>query len=216
MLFSKETNSMAEESDEILSRLRGISSDEKSEIGKMKCRIDDQARLIMMLKKRNDEYILANMALDKHSIQLERQIEQLNEQLEEQQTMKNKIEELKLTIEQLKTSNIQWELKEQQANQRFLFQNQQYQKIEQDILHFKQQINNLQQLLEYVHFFVFLILKLNLDFFRQSNQNSEKIKNDSNKKLNQRDKTIENQRIEIEQLQIQLTSLFYFKVFIHT
>ncbi|CAF3845717.1 unnamed protein product [Rotaria magnacalcarata] len=66
-----------DQTDEILSRLRGISSDEKSEIGKMKCRIDDQARLIMMLKKRNDEYILANMALDKHSIELERQIEDL-------------------------------------------------------------------------------------------------------------------------------------------
>ena len=61
---------MAEQSDDIISRLKGISSDEKSEMGKMKCRIDDQARLIMMLKKRNDEYILANMTLDKHSIEL--------------------------------------------------------------------------------------------------------------------------------------------------
>ncbi len=147
-MFSQTTNSMAEESDEILSRLRGISSDEKSEMGKMKCRIDDQARLIMMLKKRNDEYILANMSLDKHSIQLEQQIEELNEQLEEQQTNKDKIEELTLTIEQLKSLNIQWELKEQQTNQRFLFQNQQYEKVQQDILDFKQQINKLQQLLE--------------------------------------------------------------------
>jgi hypothetical protein len=88
------------------------------------------------------------MSLDKHSIQLEQQIEELNEQLEEQQTNKDKIEELTLTIEQLKSLNIQWELKEQQTNQRFLFQNQQYEKVQQDILDFKQQINKLQQLLE--------------------------------------------------------------------
>jgi len=144
---------MDEQSDEILSRLRGISSDEKSEMGKMKCRIDDQARLIMMLKKRNDEYILSNMALDKHSIQLEQQIDELREQLEEQQLLKDNIQQLKLTIEQLKTLNIQWELKEQQTNQRFLFQNQQYEKLEQDILSFKQQINNLEQLLGYFIFF---------------------------------------------------------------
>jgi thiamine pyrophosphokinase len=139
---------MADQSDEILSRLRGISSDEKSEMGKMKCRIDDQARLIMMLKKRNDEYILANMALDKHSIELENQIDALREELEQQQNSKDKIDELTQTIEQLKSSNFQWELKDQQTNQKFSFHNQQYEKLQQNILSFQQQIQRLEQLLE--------------------------------------------------------------------
>jgi len=139
---------MADQSDEILSRLRGISSDEKSEMGKMKCRIDDQARLIMMLKKRNDEYILANMALDKHSIELENQIDALREELEQQQNSKDKIDELTQTIEQLKSSNFQWELKDQQTNQKFSFHNQQYEKLQQNILSFQQQIQTLEQLLE--------------------------------------------------------------------
>ena len=86
---------MAEhDSDEIISRLRGISSDEKSEIGKMKCRIDDQAKLIMMLKKRNDDYILSNMTLDKHAQDLERQIDQLKDQLEEEEHLQHQIEQL--------------------------------------------------------------------------------------------------------------------------
>jgi thiamine pyrophosphokinase len=139
---------MADQSDEILSRLRGISSDEKSEMGKMKCRIDDQARLIMMLKKRNDEYILANMALDKHSIELENQIDALREELEQQQNSKEKINELTQTIEQLKSSNFQWELKDQQTNQKFSFHNQQYEKLQQNILSFQQEIQRLEQLLE--------------------------------------------------------------------
>jgi hypothetical protein len=141
-----------DQSDEIISRLRGISSDEKSEMGKMKCRIDDQARLIMMLKKRNDEYILSNMTLDKHSMELEQQIDQLREQLEEQQTMKYQIQQLTLTIEQLKTSNNQWLLKEQQLNQKFSFQNDQSIQLQQDIVSFKQQIKQLQQLLLFVFY----------------------------------------------------------------
>ena len=138
--------------DELLSRLRGITSEEKSEMGKMRCRIDDQARLIMMLKKRNDEYILSNMTLDKHSMELEQQIDQLREQLEEQQTMKYEIEQLTLTIEQLKSTNNQWLLKEQQFNQKYSFQNDQSNQLQQDILSFKQQIKELQGLLMFVHF----------------------------------------------------------------
>ncbi|CAF4423937.1 unnamed protein product [Rotaria sp. Silwood2] len=141
---------MADQSDEILSRLRGISSDEKSEMGKMKCRIDDQARLIMMLKKRNDEYILANMALDKHSIELERQIEELRDKFEEEDRMKDKIEELTQTIEQLKTLNVQWELKEQELNKRFLFENKKYENLQEDLSSQKKKIQTLEKLLEYV------------------------------------------------------------------
>lgn len=141
---------MADEqkSDEIFSRLRGISSDEKSELGKLKCRIDDQARLIMMLKKRNDDYILANMALDKHSIELEQQIEDLREQLDEQEKLKYKIEELNKTIEQLKSLNNQWELKEQEFNKRFLFQQDLNKNNEKDLIHFKNNIQLLENLLQ--------------------------------------------------------------------
>ena len=87
--------------EDLLSRLRGLTSEEKSELGKMKCRIDDQARLIMMLKKRNDEYLLANLSLDKHSIQLERQIQLLQEQIQEQEQIKENIDQLHSTISQL-------------------------------------------------------------------------------------------------------------------
>ncbi|CAF4280434.1 unnamed protein product, partial [Rotaria sordida] len=139
---------MADQSDEIISRLRGISSDEKSEMGKMKCRIDDQARLIMMLKKRNDEYILANMALDKHSIELERQIEELRDKLEEEERLKDKIEELRKTIEQLKTLNIQWELKEQELNKRFLFENNKYENLQQELSSQYKKIQTLEKLLD--------------------------------------------------------------------
>ncbi|CAF2063322.1 unnamed protein product [Rotaria magnacalcarata] len=178
-----------DQTDEILSRLRGISSDEKSEIGKMKCRIDDQARLIMMLKKRNDEYILANMALDKHSIELERQIEDLRDQLEEDERMKYKIEELRQTIEQLKTSNAQWELKEQEFNKRFLFQNDKYENVQQELLSFKNKIQTLEKLLE------------------ESYENIDRLKNDSKKQLNQKENLIDNQTIQMNQLQTQRKNL---------
>ena len=167
LLFSERTYSMAEQPDEILSRLRGISSEEKSEMGKMKCRIDDQARLIMMLKKRNDEYILSNMTLDKHAMDLEQQIDQLKDQLEEQDSTKYQIEQLRLTIEQLKTSNHQWQLKEQQANERFTFENEQYRQLQRDILSFKQQIQQLQQLLLY---FSFRFLQVKSFFYSLENR----------------------------------------------
>ena len=134
---------MADESDEILSRLRGISSDEKSEIGKMKCRIDDQARLIMMLKKRNDEYILANMTLDKHSIELEKQIDELNEQIHQQHFLQNEIQQMKLTIEQLQSINYQFESKQQQDQLKFASNQQislQYQNQRKQLLQRSQQL----------------------------------------------------------------------------
>ncbi|CAF1022410.1 unnamed protein product [Rotaria sordida] len=180
---------MADQSDEIISRLRGISSDEKSEMGKMKCRIDDQARLIMMLKKRNDEYILANMALDKHSIELERQIEELRDKLEEEERLKDKIEELRKTIEQLKTLNIQWELKEQELNKRFLFENNKYENLQQELSSQYKKIQTLEKLLE------------------ESYENFHHLKHDSNKQFQQRDQIIDNQRIEINQIRTQLRNL---------
>ncbi|CAF3637783.1 unnamed protein product, partial [Rotaria sp. Silwood2] len=97
----------------------------------------------MMLKKRNDEYILANMALDKHSIELERQIEELRDKFEEEDRMKDKIEELTQTIEQLKTLNVQWELKEQELNKRFLFENKKYENLQEDLSSQKKKIQTL-------------------------------------------------------------------------
>jgi prefoldin subunit 5 len=88
------------------------------------------------------------MALDKHSIELENQIDALREELEQQQNSKDKINELTQTIEQLKSSNFQWELKDQQTNQKFSFHNQQYEKLQENVLSFQQQIQRLEQLLE--------------------------------------------------------------------
>ena len=169
---------MAEhDSDEIISRLRGISSDEKSEIGKMKCRIDDQAKLIMMLKKRNDDYILSNMTLDKHAQDLERQIDQLKDQLEEQEHLQHQIEQLTLTIEQLKVSNQQWINKEQMNSERILFQNEQFNQFQNQISSLKEQIKHFQDLLLSVPSSIF-IQKIHFFFFcfRESNENNDQLK----------------------------------------
>jgi hypothetical protein len=50
--------------DETMIKLRNISSEEKTEIGMMKSRIDEQSRIIMMLKQRCDDYIHKNMAME--------------------------------------------------------------------------------------------------------------------------------------------------------
>jgi len=53
-------------------------------------------------------------------------------------------------------------------------------------------------------------LLLNLIFiFRQANQNSNQIENELNQKLIKRDETIQNQKIEIEQLKIKIQSFFF-------
>ena len=155
--MSQTTVEMADESDEILSRLRGISSDEKSEIGKMKCRIDDQARLIMMLKKRNDEYILANMTLDKHSIELEKQIDELNEQINQQHFLQNEIQQMKLTIEQLQSMNYQFESKQQQDQLKFASNQQISLQYQNEIKQLQQQLQHVNQSLTYSNFLLSLL-----------------------------------------------------------
>jgi len=50
--------------DESMIKLRNISSEEKTEMGMLKERIDEQSRIIMMLKQRCDDYIHKNMALE--------------------------------------------------------------------------------------------------------------------------------------------------------
>ena len=150
---------MAEQSDEILSRLRGISSDEKSQFGQMKCRIDDQAKLIMMLKKRNDDYILSNITLDKHVQDLEKQIDQLKDQLEEQQSLQDHIQHLTSTIEQLKVSNQQWIHKQLFNQQTINFQKEQFDLFQNEISSLKQQIEHLQ------HFLLSLSLSFSFSSF---------------------------------------------------
>jgi DNA repair exonuclease SbcCD ATPase subunit len=139
-----------EEQDEIVTRLRGISSDEKSEMGKMKCRIDDQARLIMMLKKRNDEYICGNMALDRHAAQLEQQIDQLRQQIDEQQHAHDELQRARKTIEQLQTSNLQWQRQEQNFHERTRVEQQERQSMQTEVAAVKQQLDTLQHLLKFV------------------------------------------------------------------
>jgi hypothetical protein len=73
----------------------------------------------------------------------------MDDPLEDEQRMKYQMEELTQTIVQLKNLNNQWELKEEQTNQRFLFQNEQKQKLQEEILSLKQQIKHFQQLLQY-------------------------------------------------------------------
>lgn len=119
-----------EQSDDILSRLRGISSEEKTELGKLKCRIDDQSRLIMMLKKRNDEYLIQNIQLDKHCQQLEQQIDLLKEQIEEQSTKDRRIDELRSIVEQMKSSKEIFIDKEVQWQQQILFYRSQYEQLQ--------------------------------------------------------------------------------------
>ena len=119
--MSNENDQIDEKSNEILSRLRGISSEEKTEIGKLKCRIDDQSRLIMMLKKRNDEYLLQNIHFDKHCQNLEREIDQLKDEIHQQSNKNELISELYSTIEQLKCSNQILIDKEQQNHQQIGF-----------------------------------------------------------------------------------------------
>ena len=104
-----------ERAEEIVSRLRAISSDEKSELGKLRCRIDDQARLIMMLKKRNDEYILANLHLEQQINDRQTQLDLFNEQCHEEQLKDQQLKQLRQTIEQLTNAADQSRLNEQQS-----------------------------------------------------------------------------------------------------
>ncbi|CAF3428505.1 unnamed protein product [Rotaria socialis] len=122
-------------------------------------------------------------------LRVKRQIEDLRDQLEEDERMKYKIEELRQTIEQLKTSNVQWELKEQEFNKRFLFQNDKYENVQQELLSFKNKIQTLEKLLE------------------ESYENIDRLKNDSKKQLNQKENLIDNQTIQMNQFQTQRKNL---------
>lgn len=51
--------------EETLIKLRNIPNDDKTEMGLLRSRIEEQSRLIMILKQRGDEYIRKNMAMEK-------------------------------------------------------------------------------------------------------------------------------------------------------
>jgi chromosome segregation ATPase len=61
--------------------LRNISDEEKTEIGKLKSRIDEQSRLIMILKQRGDDLINKNMSLESMNTQIETELENVKREL---------------------------------------------------------------------------------------------------------------------------------------
>ena len=63
--------------DETFKDLRHITKEEKSELGMMKNRIDEQSRLIMVLKKSGDDYLNKNAVLETLNKQQNDQIEEL-------------------------------------------------------------------------------------------------------------------------------------------
>ncbi|CAF1643836.1 unnamed protein product, partial [Didymodactylos carnosus] len=103
--------------DKSVMKLRNISSEEKTELGMLKCRIMDQSRLIMMLKMRNDEYIISNMTLDKVNNELQSKLDILEQQLTSEQSLEDQNKQLKQTIEQLKIQHFYVEQKSQEYKQ---------------------------------------------------------------------------------------------------
>ena len=77
--------------DESMIKLRNISLEEKTEMGMLKERIDEQSRIIMMLKQRCDEYIHKNMALESINQEL----------LDEKEKYDSELDDLKLKYKQI-------------------------------------------------------------------------------------------------------------------
>ena len=88
--------------DESMIKLRNISMEEKTEIGMLKSRVDDQSRLIMMLKQRCDDYIHKNMALETLNQELMDQKENIERDLDE---LKHKYKQLMSRFETLSNYN---------------------------------------------------------------------------------------------------------------
>jgi uncharacterized phage infection (PIP) family protein YhgE len=62
--------------EESLKNLRNLSQEEKTEIGMLKSRVDEQSRLIMSLKQRADDFIRKNITLEKLNSDLNEKNEQ--------------------------------------------------------------------------------------------------------------------------------------------
>lgn len=71
------------EFEESLKNLKNLSHEEKTELGLLKSRIEEQSRLIMILKQRGDEYIRKNSTLEKLNQDLLDQKEELVTEVEQ-------------------------------------------------------------------------------------------------------------------------------------
>jgi chromosome segregation ATPase len=67
--------------DESLKNLRNLSHEEKTEIGMLKSRVDEQSRLIMTLKQRADDFIRKNMTIEKLNHELQEQNESYSNEI---------------------------------------------------------------------------------------------------------------------------------------
>lgn len=75
------STSNVEQIEESMKNLRNLSNEEKTEIGLLKSRIEEQSRLIMILKQRGDDFINKNMILDKLNQELIEKKDQLEKEL---------------------------------------------------------------------------------------------------------------------------------------
>ena len=69
--------------DNTLKNLRNLSQEEKTEIGMLKSRVEEQSRLIMSLKQRADDFIRKNMTLEKLNSELLEQNENHNNEIKQ-------------------------------------------------------------------------------------------------------------------------------------
>lgn len=72
---SKRENDYAE-IEQTMQKLRNLSEDDKTETGLLRARIEEQSRLIMILKQRGDDFIRKNMSLEKLNKELIEEKEQ--------------------------------------------------------------------------------------------------------------------------------------------
>jgi hypothetical protein len=89
---SKRENDYAE-IEQTMMKLRNLSEDDKTETGLLRARIEEQSRLIMILKQRGDDFIRKNMSLEKLNKEL----------LEEKEQTQHDIVNLKKKCELLNT-----------------------------------------------------------------------------------------------------------------
>lgn len=110
------------EFDETLKNLKNISQEEKSELGMLKSRVEEQSRLIMILKQRGDDYIRKNATLEKinqelleQKQELQAEVEQLNQKykslLDKFDYLANNHQELIKIKDEYKTKNTDITLK---------------------------------------------------------------------------------------------------------
>jgi len=132
--------------DETMIKLRNISSEEKTEIGMMKSRIDEQSRIIMMLKQRCDDYIHKNMAMENLNQELIDQKEKIELELEDLkfkykqilqrfETLSNYNEEIISIKDEYKSKNIELKEKINKLNEELnnLNQNEKISHLEEEI-----------------------------------------------------------------------------------